>query len=164
MARETFTAGSSGKSGIDLKELRQLTKDLHGFNPDKALKKDMRKAGEPVAAEARIIAGAKSKSIPPTIKVGTSRRTITVSAGGPGVAIAELMELGNTKTGKRAIAPRVGTFRHPVYAKGPRSSWHWVEQKREAFLMPAAEHKGQAVEDVVGDSFIKAFEESGWKT
>jgi hypothetical protein len=161
---ETFTAGSRGKSGIDLKELKKLTADLHKWNPDKALKKEMRKAAAPIVDEARVLIAGRSKSVPGTIRARTTRNGITLLAGGPGVPVAILQEIGNIKgRGKNRAATRRGLFRHPVYAKGPRSSWHWVDQKRESFLLPAAEAKAPQFEASVGDAYVAAFRESGFR-
>lgn len=136
MATRTVTVRSREGLGIDTRELHDFVRGLKKANPvlRRSLRRRLRGAGEIVAAEARAIASRDSKSVPPTIKVRTAGASVMVVAGGEGVPLARLLELGNTGGAKSASATRSGRFRHPVY--GQRNVW--VSQDMHPFLMPAA--------------------------
>lgn len=139
----------TGGAGIDTRDFHDLAKALRKAAPqtNRALKRRLRRGGEIVAIEARSIASEHSTSIPPTIKVRTLGATVAVIAGGSGVPIAALMELGNTGDAKSATASRSGKFRHPVY--GNREVW--VDQPMHRYLAPAAElHMVEVEREVVG--------------
>jgi hypothetical protein len=152
----TRTALGHSRSGVDTKELRRLSKNLRGFKPDKALKKTMREAGKLVAEDAKVLASEHSKSIPPTIKVRLSKTRINIVAGSEEVRLAGLYELGNKGRSKSQAANRRGQFRHPVF--GNRQVW--VNQKRYAFLLPAAEKQRRKVQAMVGADVATALREA----
>jgi hypothetical protein len=153
-----LTRGGGGS--VDTRELRKLTQAFRGWKPDKALHKQLRRAADEIAIDARAIAVANSNTIPPTVKVRVSKTRLSVVAGGHGVAIAGLFELGNKSGGSKSrAASRGGKFRHPVY--GNRSVW--VDQDMHPYLLPAALKNRRKVEDMVGEAVREAFRESGLK-
>lgn len=118
--------------GIDATALRKLAKDLRAAAPELSteLRIQLRAAGEVVAADARTRAEAASKTIPPSIKVRVSGLTVSVVAGGNGVPLAGLMELGN-KGGRSGAT----TFKHPVFGTWVTST---PPQNMHPYLGPAA--------------------------
>ena len=160
MSNVTVQELGRGKSGVDLKELRQLTRDFRGWNPDKDLKKMLRVAGQLIADDARAIISASSSTVPPTIKVRISKTRISVVAGGPGVPLGGLLELGNTAgAGKSRVASKGGRFRHPVF--GDKSVW--VDQPMHPYLLPAAEANRRRIEQLEGQAVAESFRRSGFK-
>lgn len=149
----------TGKEGVDAKELTQLTKDFKGWKPDKQLHKMLRVAGELIAEDARAIASQYSTTIPATIKVRVSKTRISVVAGGQGVAIAGLFELGNKGGGKSQAASARGVFRHPVF--GDRGTW--VNQPMHPYLLKAAAKNQKKIEVLEGAAVAEAFREYNFK-
>jgi hypothetical protein len=109
----------------------QIARDLRALPEEtrKALRPQLREAGEVVAADARNRAGWSSR-IPGTVRVRTSfradRESVKVVAGGPVAPHARPYE---------GISSRGDTFRHPFF--GNRDVW--FEQDERPFLLPAAE-------------------------
>jgi|GEM_PF-1125144 len=133
MRNSTVTVRGTG--GIDTRDFRQVARSLYKARGKmgKDLRKRLRNAGEIMAVEARSIASEHSETIPPTAKVRVAGATVAVVAGGKGVAIAGLFELGNTGASKAATASRGGHFRHPVF--GDRTQW--VSQEMHRYMAPA---------------------------
>lgn len=154
---ETLTALSRGKDGLDLKEFRKLTRDLKSFNPDKQVHKALRTAGQLIADDAKRIAEEHSQSIPPTVRVRVSKTSVSVLAGGEGVPLAGLFELGNKGRGKSQAAAKGGRFRHPVFGRDV-----WVTQAMHPFLLPAQEQNERGIEKFEGRIVEEAFREAGW--
>jgi hypothetical protein len=154
----TVTVLSRGKEGVDLKEFRQLTRDLKSFKPDKQLKKTLRVAGGLIAEDAKTNAEEYSQSIPPSVKVRLRGTSISVIAGGPGVPLAGLFELGNKGKGKSQAAAQSGQFRHPVFGTDT-----WVEQDMHPFLLRAAARNARSIEHLEGAIVAEAFREAGWR-
>jgi hypothetical protein len=155
---ETINVLSRGRDGVDIRELRQLTRDFIGWKPDKQLHQALRVAGELIADDARILAAEHSKSIPPSIKVRVSKTRISVVAGGEGVPLAGLFELGNKGRGKSQAASRRGQFRHPVFGdKG-----NWVNQDMHPYLLSAAVKNMRKIEALEGHAVAEAFRENGF--
>ena len=175
----TTELGRNG--GVDTKELRKLTKDFKGWNPDKQLKKALRTAGELIKADAKVIVERPSKyhyisnrnrprrpshefsgvsrgstSVPPTIKVRLSKTRVSVVAGGAEVPLGGLLEMGNRRRGKSAAASKGGVFRHPVFGNKDR----WVYQGMNPYLLPAAEQNKRGIEALEGKAVAEAFKES----
>ena len=130
--------------GLDTSDLRRLAKDLRAAKSPllKGMRQGLRAAGEIVAADARVRAEEASKTIPPSIKVRVASTTVAVVAGGPGVPLAGLMEIGNKKSAKGAT-----TFRHPVFGNRTR----WVDQPMHPYLAPAGRAHEAEVERAVAD-------------
>ncbi len=165
----------SRKEGVDTKELRKLTKDFKEWKPDKALHKMLRVAGELIAADARAIVAAGysasyktsvkdrgetrsyrgSGKITPTIKVRVSKTRVSVVAGGAGVPLAGLWEVGNKGHSKSQAASRTGNFRHPVFGNRER----WVNQPMHPYLLPAAVMNERKIEHLEGQAVAEAFKE-----
>ena len=168
---------SRGKDGIDLKEMRQLTKDFKDWKPDKQLKKMLREAGVLIADDAKVIVsrpvryshtthgrhrsntyegGSRgSKSVPPTIKARLSKTRLSVVAGGASVPLAGLLELGNKGRGKSQAAARSGVWRHPIYGNKEK----WVYQGMNPYLLPAAEMNKHRIEALEGKAVAESFRE-----
>jgi hypothetical protein len=176
---ETVKVLSRDRDGVDTKELRQLTKDFMGWKPDKQLHKALRVAGELIATDAKILVatpgeyihktsyGKRSKDrgvtksthgsskIIPTIKTRVSKTRLSVVAGGAGVPIAGLQELGNRGGGKSQAASRRGVFRHPIFGDRGR----WVNQGMHPYLLPAAEKNKKKIEALEGHAVAESFRE-----
>lgn len=152
MARATTVR--TGGFGIDATELARLSKDLRRTAPDlnRRMRKRLREAGEIVAKEARVISAQDSTKISPTIKVTVAGATVAVTAGGPDLPIAGLLELGNHGGSKSASASSHGTFRHPVFGH----PGVWVDQPMHPYLMPAAHAKTTELEV----TFVKAIDDT----
>ena len=103
---------------------------------DAALKARLIQAGEVIADGARR-RSAWSERIPASIHTITADEsdTVLIVAGGPEAPHAITFE-----------APNAPYWKHPVFATGPRDTWHWVKQDPRRFLKPAAEEdSGHAV-------------------
>lgn len=135
--------------GVDTRDFARFAKALRAAEPEirKLLVLQLRAVGEIVAAEARAAIGG-SRTIPATIKVRVSGATVSVVAGGAGVPLAGLLELGNM--GNRGAAG--ATFRHPVF--GNKSVW--VEQSTHPFLAPAVRGKMDEVERAAVEALDEA--------
>ena len=135
-----------------------------------AARRALKGAGEVVAAEAKRIVSEHSTSIPPTVRTGFRRGSVTVMAGGMGSTRGLARQMftagygtpqadraqramqreagGNALAGLyeygnrgSAGAGRSGTFRHPVFGHDT-----WVVQSRWPFLEPALHNKAPEVE------------------
>ncbi len=155
----TTTVLSSGKEGLDLKEFRQLTRDLKRFKPDKQLKKVLRGAGQLIAEDAKSNVEQYSQTVPPSIKVRIRGTSVSVVGGGAGVPLGGLLELGNKGKGKSQAASKSGKFRHPVFG----NSDVWVEQDMHPYLLPASAHNARSIEHFEGAIVADAFREIGWR-
>lgn len=139
---------------LDVTEYQAFARDLRRADPVAAasLRKNLKAAGEIVAADARARASF-SKKIVPTIRVKVSGANVVISAGGPGVPIAGLEELGNAAGGsKSAAATGEGRFRHPVFG----NKKVWVNQPMHPYLAPAVETKAQEAVDKIADALDDA--------
>ncbi len=173
--------------GIDLRQFRQLTKDLKAFKPDKQVKRVLRGAGERIAGDARLFIEPYSQSIPPTIKIRVSGTSVSVSAGGGAkalaremmkagygttssatrerefarragtMAVAGLFEYGNKGGSKSSSATARGVFRHPVFGSDT-----WVNQPMRPYLRRAREANLHAIEHLEAPIVENAFKEVGW--
>jgi hypothetical protein len=124
---------------------RKMREAKSTFRPD--LLRRLRAVGEIVATDARGRAGQWSESIPPSIKVRIRGLTITVQAGGQGVPLAGLFELGNKKA-----ASEPGMFKAPNFPpKGSQGQGAFVFgghfQPMHPFLGPAGDAHGVEVEE-----------------
>lgn len=155
---ETVSVLSRGKSGLDLKEFRKLTRDLKGFTVTPQLRKTLQVAGKLIAEDAKAISGEHSKSIPPSIKVRTKKTSVSVIAGGEGVPLAGLFESGNKGRGKSQAASKGGRFRHPVFGRDV-----WVDQDMHPFLLPAQQKNERRIEQFEGKIVAESFREAGWR-
>lgn len=128
--------------GVDTTDFAKFSRALRKGAPDlaKALRLRLRTIGQMVADEAKIKVEPYSESIPPSIKVRVSGAGVAVVAGGDGVPLAGLFELGNK--GSRNSE----TFRHPVF--GNRDVW--VNQSMHPFLAAAFQDKFSMVEEEIG--------------
>ncbi len=144
---DTVTIQSPGM-GLDLREFQRFARALRKAQPELALglRVKLRAAGEIVAGITRSNFAAASTSVPPSVKVRVSSATIAVVAGGPGVPMAGLLEMGN-KGGRGA-----DTFRHPVF--GNRAAW--VDQPMHPSLGPAVEQGSEAVYEAAIDALDEA--------
>lgn len=125
---------------VDMGEWRALTRRLQHAAPSAytAVKKAMGPAMKPVAEEARSLAGFSDK-IPESVVSGSRGAVGFVQAGGSKAPDAAPFEHQG----------RPGRFRHPVFARGDRAKWTWVNQKARPFLHPAAEHQATKVADIL---------------
>jgi hypothetical protein len=96
--------------------------------------KRLKEAAEIIADAARSISGEFSKRIPASIKVTGGTTQVWIVAGSDEAPNAKPFEEGSW---------------HPVYARGPRSSWTWSKQPKKPFLEEAA--------DTAGDAAAEAF-------
>lgn len=139
MAKQASTI-STGGIGLDLRDFARFAKALRKAAPELAaqLKIRLRAAGEVVAETARSNAEAASRTIPSSIKVRVSGATISVVAGGAGIPLAGLMEMGNAGGSDGAAL-----FRHPLWG-------HWVSgkgiQATHPYLLPAIQSDADAAE------------------
>jgi hypothetical protein len=134
-------------------DLGQLPRTL-----DRELREGLRRAAEPIAADARSRASW-SNRIPGAIRVRTRL------AGRAGVSV---------RVSSRA-APHArpiehkgqpGNFRHPVFADAEnqvRTEWTWVNQRARPFLGPAAEAGASKAAEAVADVIDKSFRQHGWR-
>jgi hypothetical protein len=128
---------------IDTRDFRAFARDLRRSEPvlAKGLKVKLRAAGQIVAEKARGIASESSKTIPPSIRVRVSGATVSVVAGGNGIPLAGLFELGNADG---AGAPE--TFKHPIFGR-------WVTgkgyQPMHPFLLPALADSHAAADEAI---------------
>lgn len=140
---------------VDTRSLEELTIKLERAAIEAQLEVDrtLLTVGEEMAGVSREIAGEHSKSIPPSIKARPLRPgAVEIIAGGPGVPLAELYEIGN-KGGKRTSK----TFRHPVFGHEDR----FVEQPRYRFFAPARTRlRARALQQLV-QAWDRALERSG---
>lgn len=152
MARtQTVTIRQPGV-GMDTTDFAKFAKALRRAAPKltRELRGNLRKAGEVVANEARVKAANASVTIPPTIKVRVSGATVAVVAGGAGVPLAGLMEVGNK--GSRMSG---GTFRHPVFGNDV-----WVTQPTHPYLFPALDENIEAAMVLVTEALDLAITEA----
>jgi hypothetical protein len=151
MPAENLHAGM----GINTTDFARFAKALAIAGPllSRTLKINMRGVGDLVAQEARTIVGPYSTTIPDSIKVrvGGFGATVSVVAGGPGVPMAGLLELGTSGSAKNAT-----TFRHPVF--GNRDVW--ATQSMHPFLGPAVARKIDAAETAAVEALDLAVEEA----
>ena len=137
--------------GIDRKEFKALTRDLKAFKPDKQTKKALRMAGTLIAEDAKAMVSPYSKTVPPSIRVRIRKTSISVIAGGTGVPMGGLLEMGNKGRGES------GTFRHPVFGTET-----WVKQPTHPYLLRATRKNMHAIERFEGQIVAEAFKEVGW--
>ena len=140
-----------GAGGVDVRDFKRFAKALMVASPliYKTLRVNMRGVGDIVAEEARHIVSEASQTVPDSIKVRVSGATVSVVAGGSGVPMGGLLELGNVK-GSGA------TFRHPVF--GNRNVW--VDQPTHPYLAVALGNKIDAVEAAAVEALDLAIDEA----
>jgi hypothetical protein len=133
------TTIKTGALTVDTRGFADFAKALRKSEPalSAGLKTKLRAAGQIVADIAKAKAGAVSHSIPASIKVRVSGATISVVAGGAGVPLGGLFELGNAGHGGGG-----STFRHPVF--GDKAVW--ADQPMHPYLGPAVEEGADKVE------------------
>lgn len=124
---------STGGVGIDVTEFKNVSKALRKASTRMplSLRKKLKDAGEIVAEEARHRSSEHSTTIPGSIKVTTAGATIAIKAGGPGVPMAGLYEIGNTRGSNN------GYFRAPLFG----DKEHWYDHKMYPFLVASAAAK-----------------------
>lgn len=140
-----------GAGGVDVTDFKRFAKALMVASPliYKTFRINMRGVGDIVAEEARSIVSGVSQTVPDSIKVRVSSSTVSVVAGGSGVPMAGLLELGNVKGSG-------STFRHPVF--GNRNVW--VDQPTHPYLAPALGNKIDAVEVAATEALDLAIDEA----
>lgn len=124
--------------------------DLFMLEVDKALAK----IGEEIVVAAKAKAQSEgSDSIPPTIEIaGAMPGAVMIDAGSEKVALAALWEKGN-----KGASSRSDTFRHPVFATGPRNTWTWTTQKRHPFMRPAIRSIRKQISQELHDAWDRGF-------
>lgn len=137
---------------LDASGLRGFAEGLRRASPEmaKQLRTKMRRAGERVRDDAKVIASASDvpSGIAPSIRVRAS-----LAGAGSGVHLSVLAgpkNDGDTAGGVGAAAAvehrgEPGTFRHPLF--GNRD--YWFEQRAHPYLRPAAERNMARVADEV---------------
>ncbi|MCU1494810.1 MAG: hypothetical protein JWO62_2574 [Acidimicrobiaceae bacterium] len=150
MAKTQQVSIKTGGIGLDTTDFARFAKALRKSQPElaKGLQVKLRAAGMIVAAEAAVLAGSASVTIPPSIKVRVSGATISVVAGGNGIPLAGLMEIGN----KGASQAGAADFRHPVF--GDMNVW--VAQSTHPFLTPALQSAAPAAEAAAVEALDEA--------
>lgn len=83
----------------------------------------LKEAAEVIAVAARSISSTFSKRIPGSIKITGGTTQVWIEAGGDEAPNAKPFEYGSY---------------HPVFARGPRSTWTWRKQPERPFLEEAA--------------------------
>lgn len=138
--------------GVDTRDFATFVKALRKASPElrRELIVRLRGVGQVVADEAKARVEPYSKSIPPSIRVRVSAATVSVVAGGTGVPMAGLLELGSAKS--RGDAE---TFSHPVF--GNRNVW--VKQSMHPYLGPAVRSKIDVVEQAAVDALDAVVDE-----
>ena len=137
-----------------------VIKAIKKWEPEvrKQLRKELRASGETIAAGSRLLAGAHSKTIPPTIKTRTriqSRKVeVEIRAGSADVPIAGLFEFGNKGGSKSQASTGRGSFRHPVF--GDRGKW--VNQDMHPYIAPIVKLRIPTVTRRVSDAVNQANE------
>ena len=100
----------------------------------KELRRAEMEAAKVVAVRAREIAAEKSPKVAATIKPFARADMIGVQAGRVDDPLARLLEIGNMSSGASLLhAGEGGTFKHPVWATGDRSTWHWNNEHPRRF-------------------------------
>lgn len=142
------TTLKSGGISLDTTDFRQFAKALRRAEPqlNKRLRKQLRAAGDLVAAEARSRVSPYSKSIPPTIAVRATGTTVSVIAG-KGVPLAGLFELGSKRSAfgvfRAPNYPPAGTSGSDAYVRGGHT------QPMHPFLGPALAAKANEAETLI---------------
>lgn len=149
MAGNTLTIAGAG--GIDTRDFRRFAKALLIASPliYATLRINMRGVGDIVAEEARGLVRDYSTTVPDSIKVRVSGATVSVVAGGNGVPMGGLLELGNAKSGSTS------SFSHPVFGN-PQA---WVSQPMHPYLARALANKMDAAEVAAVEALDLAIEE-----
>jgi hypothetical protein len=112
---------------------------------DPVLTARMQEAAEVIADSARR-KSSWSERIPASVHTLTApgADTVLIVAGGAPAPHAITFE-----------APNASYWKHPVFGRGPRETWHWVKQDPRRFLKPAAEeeagHSVRVVAQAVND-------------
>jgi len=139
-------------------ELVRLAADL-GRIPDeltKTLRPALLRVGETVRADAASRASWSTR-IPGAMSV---RPSVTARGGASVTIRVSAAKAPHARPFENAGQP--GSFRHPVHADGPRSSWTWVAQDAHPFLFPAARaHREQTVK-AIGDAAEDAARRHGF--
>lgn len=149
MAKSQQVTLQTGGIGLDTRDFARFAKALRRAQPAlaKSLMLKLRAAGQIVADEAKVLSADASVTIPPSIKVRVSGATVSVVAGGNGIPLAGLMELGN-----KGAATAQASFRHPVFGNMDV----WVQQSTHPYLLPALDKAGFAAEKAATDALDEA--------
>ena len=115
----------------------QAARTVYGLGAERAILADrLRKAAEPVAADARRRSAAWSRRVPLSVRLQGGASRIVIAAGGASAPQALTME------GYPSGRPRA----HPVYARGPRQDWTWAKQiPVRPFLREAVDAKQEEI-------------------
>jgi bacteriophage HK97-gp10 putative tail-component len=153
---KTRTAKSGTLVTVDLSGLRQFATALRKASPElsKDLRLGLKQGGEIVADNARA-RSSWSKRIPRSIHVRASGLRVSVVAGGARAPEGAPLEHQG----------QPGFFRHPVFATGDRSTWHWTKppgQRAHPFLRPAAEAEAPRVAEKVLEAVDKSLSDAGF--
>lgn len=107
---------------------------------DDTLKRALRKAANIIAGGIRKAAEPISKRTAASVKVWQSDDGKTqITAGGESAPMARPFEEG---------------IRHPVYATGPRNTWHWGSMPKREYMEAGAELAGKAAEEAFADEIM----------
>lgn len=146
---------------FDTQDLERVARALKRANP--ALERDFTKAirngGAMVVLEARRRAAQiPSRRIPRTIQMrdargrigGSSGKGVAITVGGPSAPHARVFEPSDGRT-------RVA---HPVFARGPRKTWTWRDQRTHPYMRPALEHVRRKIEQQALDAAVTSIHRS----
>lgn len=136
---------------IDTADFKVFARHLRAASPvlRAELLVNMRAVGGVVASEAKSLVAGASVTVPDSIKVRISGVNVAVQAGGPGVPMGGLLELGN-------VGGSGSSFRHPVFGNKDV----WVTQPTHPYLAPALQAKTDAVIAGVLDALDRAVVEA----
>lgn len=147
MAAKTVSLKTGG-IGLDTTDFAKFAKALRKAEPvlAKGLQTSLRAAGMIVAEAAKSNAAEFSESIPPSIKVRVSGATVSVVAGGNGIPIAGLYEIGN-----EGMSSGATFFYHPVFGRKPS-----VKQTMHPYLLPAVTSSADAAQAAAVEALDEA--------
>jgi hypothetical protein len=139
---------TTGGVGVDTTEFAAFARALRKAEPKLAagVRVKLREAGDIVARDARDNVDGASAKVADSIRVRVSAATVSVVAGGSGVPMAGLLELGN------AGDVGAGKFRHPVFG----NTDVWVDQPMHPYLGPAMETGSEAAAQAAIDALDEA--------
>lgn len=125
---------------IDTTDFKVFARHLRAASVElrKELLVNMRAVGGVVATEAKAQVSGSSATVPDSIKVRISGVNVAVQAGGPGVPMGGLLELGN-------VGGSGSSFRHPVFGNWAVADPSKLNQPTHPYLAPALQAKSDAV-------------------
>ncbi|MEM9611163.1 MAG: HK97-gp10 family putative phage morphogenesis protein [Actinomycetota bacterium] len=128
--------------------IRQLQQA--GRSTSRKVRSRMRRVGAKAVERAKSNAPRLHGDLADSIKLVIDRRGVVIRAGGRNAPYAHVFEQPGRGSAGRKQA------RHPVFARGPRRSWTWHPEPRQAFIEPAIEESrddvGQALADAARDA------------